>query len=57
MGNATMIIERTREAGWSIAATDNTGHLIQRQYYGHNRREAIRLFNREIKQLNKGDNQ
>lgn len=50
-----MIIERTRKAGWSIAATDNTGHLIQRQYYGYNRREAIRLFNHEIKQLNKGD--
>ena len=52
-----MIVERNREAGWSIAATDNTGHLIQRQYYGYCRREAIRLFNREIKQLNKGDNQ
>ena len=52
-----MNIERNREGAWAIYATDNTGHLIQRQYYGYNRREAIRLFNREIKQLNKGDNQ
>ena len=52
-----MNIERNREGAWAIYATDNTGHLIQRQYYGYCRREAIRQFNREIKQLNKGDNQ
>ena len=52
-----MNIERNREGAWAIYATDNTGHLIQCQYYGYCQREAIRLFNREIKQLNKGDNQ
>ena len=52
-----MNIERNREGAWAIYATNNTGHLIQRQYYGYCRREAIRQFNREIKQLNKGDNQ
>lgn len=49
-----MNIERNRESAWAIYATTNWGYLIQRQYYGYNRRDAIRLFNREIKQLDKG---
>ena len=57
MGNDTMNIERNREGAWAIYATDNTGHLIQRQYYGYCRRDAIRQFNQEIKQLNKGSKQ
>lgn len=50
-----MNIERNREGAWAIYATDNNGHLIQRQYYFYSKRDAIRQFNNEIKQLNKGD--
>ena len=51
-----MNIERNRESGWSIYATTDNGYLIQRQYYFYSKRDAIRQFNRELKQLNKGDN-
>ena len=52
-----MNIERNCEGAWAIYATTDNGQLIQRQYYGYCRRDAIRQFNNEIKQLNKGDNQ
>ena len=52
-----MDIQRNREGGWAIYATTINGQLIQRQYYFYSKRDAIRQFNNEIKQLNKGDNQ
>ena len=49
-----MIVERNREGGWAIYAINN-GQLIQRQYYFYTKRQAIRHFNNELKQLNKGN--
>lgn len=50
-----MIVERNREGAWAIYAITDNGYLIQRQYYFYSKRDAIRQFNNEIKQLNKGD--
>ena len=33
------------------------GYRVARRYVGHTKRDAQQLFRREIKQLNKGDNQ
>ena len=50
-----MDIQRNREGGWAIYATTDNGQLIQRQYYFYSKRDAMRLFRQELKQLNKGD--
>jgi hypothetical protein len=52
-----MNIERNREGAWAIYATTNWGYLIQRQYHFYSKRDAMRLFRQELKQINKGDNQ
>jgi hypothetical protein len=50
-----MNIERNREGAWAIYATTGNGYLVQRQYAFYSKRDAMRLFRQELKQINKGD--
>jgi hypothetical protein len=40
-----MTIEKNREGAWVIYALGRDGYLVTRSYYGHTKREAVRLFN------------
>ena len=51
-----MIVVRNLDGSYSISDVID-GYRVARRYVGHTKRDALRLFRREIKQLNKGDKQ
>ena len=42
--------------GICIYSTTDAGYLIKRQYAFYSKRDAMRLFRQELKQINKGEN-
>ena len=51
-----MIVVRNHDGSYLISDVID-GYRVARRYIGHTKRYAQQLFRREIKQLNKGDNQ
>lgn len=45
-----MNIEKNREGAWVIYALGREGYLITRSYYGHTKREAVRLFRQYMRE-------
>jgi hypothetical protein len=44
-----MTIEKNREGAWVIYALGASGYLVTRSYYGHTKREAVRLFKEHMR--------
>ena len=51
-----MIIDRNKEGAWRISEVINE-HLETRVYYFYTKREALRLFKQDRKQLTEGKRQ
>jgi len=45
-----MNIEKNREGAWVIYALGRDGYLVTRSYYGHTKREAVRLFKEHMRE-------
>lgn len=42
-----MIVEKNREGAWVVSDSIG-GYLVTRRYYFYTKREAVRLFKREV---------
>ena len=45
-----MIVEKGSQGQWLITALIN-GYLVTRQFFGYSRKEAIKLFLQEVKEM------
>lgn len=50
-GKGQMIVERMFPSGGYLIYSTVDGYLRQRRYYGYTKREAIRLFKQEMKEI------
>ena len=52
----TVTIRRNNESGWACEALVS-GYLVQRQYYGYTKREAVTLFRASVTRVTDRDKQ
>jgi hypothetical protein len=50
-------VQKNNYGYWVISDFDNRDHLVTKRYLYYTKKEAIRLFKQELKQINIGNNQ